>query len=97
MKNLAKLFFVVAALFASFACATDATEDLGVNVGGVTEITLSLEESRTQLGEKAGESYPLYWSNGDKISVNGVESNAITVGENATVASFTVPGTLATP
>ena len=97
MKNLAKLFFVVAALFVGFACATDATEDLGVNVGGVTEITLSLEESRTQLGEKAGESYPLYWSNGDKISVNGVESNAITVGENATVASFTVPGTLATP
>ena len=97
MKNLAKLFFVVAALFVGFACATDATEDLGVNVGGVTEITLSLEESRTQLGEKAGESYPLYWSSGDKISVNGVESNAITVGENATVASFTVPGTLATP
>ena len=97
MKNLAKLFFVVAAMFVGFACATDATEDLGVNVGGVTEITLSLEESRTQLGEKAGESYPLYWSNGDKISVNGVESNAITVGENATVASFTVPGTLATP
>ena len=97
MKNLAKLFFVVAAMFASFACATDATEDLGVGAAGVTEITISLEESRTQLGEKAGESYPLYWSNGDKISVNGVESNAITVGENATVASFTVPGTLATP
>ena len=97
MKNLAKPFFVVAALFVGFACATDATEDLGVNVGGITEITISLEESRTQLGEKAGESYPLYWSNGDKISVNGVESNAITVGENATVASFTVPGTLATP
>ena len=97
MKKLTKIFFAVAALFVGFACATDATEDLGVNVGGVTEITISLEESRTQLGEKAGESYPLYWSSGDKISVNGVESNEITVGENATVASFTIPTTLATP
>ena len=77
MKNLTKIFFAVAALVA-VSCTTDVTENLGVEVGqGVTEITLSLEESRTQLGEKAGESFPLYWSTGDKISVNGVESNAL--------------------
>ena len=99
MKNLTKLFFAVAILFAGVACTTDVTDDLGVQVNGVgqTEIVLSLEESRTQLGAEAEGSYPLYWSNGDKISVNGVESNAITVGDKATVASFTVPGTLATP
>ena len=97
MKNLTKIFFAVAALVA-VSCTTDVTEDLGVEVGqGVTEITLSLEESRTQLGEKAGESYPLYWSTGDKISVNGVESNPITVGDKATAASFTIPATLDAP
>ena len=97
MKKLAKLFFVVAAMFASYACATDATEDLGVKLGGQTEITISLEESRTQLGEKAGDSFPLYWSNGDKISANGFESNAISVGEGVTAASFTIPAALEAP
>ena len=97
MKNLTKIFLVVALLFAGFACTTDVTEDLGVNVEGQTKIVLSLEESRTQLGEKAGSTYPLYWSEGDKISVNGVESNAAVIGGNGSVATFAFSGTLTTP
>ena len=100
MKNFTKIFMAVAFLFASFACTTDVTEDLSVQAGngaGQTEILLSLEESRTQLGEKAGEVYPLYWSNGDKISVNGTESNALSVSGNSSVAAFTIPGTLTAP
>ena len=97
MKNLTRIFLAVAVLFSSFACTTDVTEDLGVGVEGQTKIVLSLEESRTQLGEKAGEVYPLYWSNGDKISVNGVESAGVEVGANSAVATFTLPGTLTTP
>ena len=50
MKNLTKIFVAVAALFVGFACTTDVTEDLGVNLGGQTTLTISLEESRTQLG-----------------------------------------------
>ena len=95
MKNLTKIFMVVAALVA-VSCTTDVTEDLGVAVGGQTEFVLSLEESRTQLGEKAGEVYPLYWSEGDKISVNGIESNALASG-NSAVATFTVSGVVNTP
>ena len=100
MKNLTKFFLAIAVLFAGFACTTDATEDLGIEVNqskGTTEITLSLEESRTQLGEKADNTFPLYWSNGDKISVNGVESNTITVGEKVATASFTIPAALEAP
>ena len=97
MKNLSKIFLAVAVACASFACTTDTTEDLGVAVGGQTQITISLEESRTQLGTEADGVYPLYWSNGDKISVNGVESNEISVGEKASVASFTIPATLSAP
>ena len=96
MKNLTKMFWAVAALFAGVACTTDATEDLGVAVDGQTKFVLSLEESRTQLGDKAGEVYPLYWSAGDKISVNGVESAPLASG-NSAVATFTVSGALATP
>ena len=97
MKNLTKLFVAVAVLAASFACTTDATNDLGVAVGDQTTITLSLEESRTQLGEKTGTIYPLYWSEGDKISVNGVESDALSISGNATTASFTIPAKLSAP
>ena len=99
MKKISKIVLAVVALFA-YSCALDTTEDLGINVGGAdqTTITLSLEESRTQLGEKAGDLYPLQWSEGDKISVNGVESNALSAGEaGETAATFSVAGTLAKP
>ena len=97
MKNLTKIFVAVVAGMFAFSCVTDATEDLGVKLGGQTEITLSLEESRTQLGEKAGDLYPLYWSEGDKISVNGVESAEAAISSNQAVATFTIDGTVAAP
>ena len=98
MKTLSKLFVAMVALFA-YACATDATEDLGVKLdGGQTEITLSLEESRTQLGEKVEGVYPLYWSEGDAIAVNGVPSEPLTkAADGASAATFVVNGEVAYP
>ena len=74
MRRIQKIFTAVVFGAFAFSCATDTTEDLGVQVNGgqTTEITLSLEESRTQLGEKADGVYPLYWSEGDAISANGL-------------------------
>ena len=45
MRTLAKLFLAVAVGMFALSCVTDATEDLGVQVGGgqVTEISLSLD------------------------------------------------------
>ena len=100
MRNFTKILMAVVAMVA-VSCTTDTTQDLGVdlgNNGGLTEITLSLEASRTQLGEKAGDLYPLQWSEGDKISVNGVESNALSTDEDGkTAATFSVAGELKTP
>ena len=96
MKNLTKIFVAVAALFA-FSCVTDATEDLGVKVGGQTTLTVSLEESRTQLGAEVDGFYPVTWSEGDVISINGVKSSSIAVDSNAAVATFTFEGTLSYP
>ena len=100
MKTITRFLLAVVAMVA-ISCTTDTTQDLGVglgNNGGLTEITLSLEASRTQLGEKAGDLYPLQWSEGDKISVNGVESNALSTDEaGKTVATFSVAGTPAKP
>ena len=98
MKTLTKLFLAVVALFA-YSCVTDTTEDLGVKLGGqTTEITLSLEESRTQLGEKVDGLYPLFWSEGDKISVNGIASAELSAQQaGSSKATFSVDGTLSSP
>ena len=75
MKNLMKILIAVVAGAFALSCVTDTTEELGVKVegqGGVQEVAISLEQSRTQLGEKADGIYPLYWSEGDAIAINGV-------------------------
>jgi hypothetical protein len=93
MRKLTK-FFIAVVLLGAYACTTDTTGDLGVNhEQDLTTITISLEESRTQLGEEADGIYPLTWSEGDQISVNGLPSNALTANEaGKRGAVFTVPG-----
>ncbi len=95
MRKLVRIFMTVVAGMMAFSCATDTTDDLGVNLGKgqKTVISVSLEESRTYLGTLADGKYPMYWSADDKISVNGVESEPAVISEaNGAVASFTVNG-----
>ena len=100
MKNLAKFFVAVAALFVGVSCVNDTTEDLTQQAAGngKTVITVSTGDTKTSLGEKDGDSYPVYWSEGDKIALNGVASNPLEgVDENATTATFTWNGTFDKP
>ena len=101
MKKFTRIFFAVAALAVGFVgCTTDTTEDLGVQLGngaGQTTLTLSLEESRTQLGTAVAGLYPVTWSEDDAISVNGVTSSKIEISENKSVATFTFNEVLAYP
>ena len=88
-----KIFIGLTSILATISCITYTTEDVRLNEqqSFVTEssITLSLESSRTQLGNKVGEGYPLYWSQGDKISANGVESaEAVIDTEDPSSATF---------
>ena len=83
MKNLTKIFMAVVAGMFAFSCVTDTTEDLGVQLGGAhkgqTTLSISMAEvTKTHLGEKVGELYPLLWSEGDAIAVNGVVSTPLT-------------------
>ena len=97
MKNLAKIFMAVVAGVLAFSCVTDTTEDLGVNLGEgqTTTLTLSLDESRTYIGEENGNEYPMYWSEGDQITVNGHTSLALTAEDiNGNSATFTIPAVL---
>ena len=91
MKNFTKIFFAVVVSLFAFSCVQDTTEDLGVNIegqGGVYELAVSLEQSRTQLGEKVEGLYPLYWSEGDAIAVNGNVSAPLAA-ENAGTSNAT--------
>ena len=97
MKSLTKLIVAVAVLLAGFACTTDATDDLGAKVGGQTEITLSLEESRTHLGAEVDGIYPVSWCDGDAISINGIKSQSITIANEGKVATFAFNGVLNYP
>ena len=87
MKSLMRIFMAVAAGMLAFSCVTDTAEELGVKVegqSGIHEVSISLEASRTQLGERNDEGkYPLYWSEGDAIAINGVASNPLTSGDTA--------------
>jgi hypothetical protein len=88
MKHLSKILLAVVALFA-YSCVTDTTEDLGVTLGNEvqTSLTISLEGTKTHIGEKSGENYPLYWSEGDKIAINGVASEALTAEADGNVTA----------
>ena len=89
MKNLTKIFLAVAVAMLAFSCVTDTTEDLGIAHEGKAVVVASLEQARTQLGEKADGHYPLYWSEGDAIAVNGIASTTLQgVSANTTNATF---------
>ncbi len=75
------------------ACQTDATTDNAIGIGNGEEgttLAVSLAETRTALGGKVGTSYPVYWSEGDKLVVNGYLSDKVQINEdNRASALFT--------
>ena len=90
MRRFSLLIVAAAALL--LGCQIDPSNEVGV--GETTSaITISLENSRTALGDKGADGqYPLYWSEGDCIVVNGVKSNPASISSSdAKVASFTLP------
>ena len=99
MKNLNKFLILAVALFA-YSCANDNIEESSIKLDdqSVTSLLISLEQTKTHIGEKSGESYPLYWSEGDKIAINGVASEPLTEeADGKAVAQFTLNGTLTYP
>ena len=87
MKKL--LLLLAVAGFFAVGCQNDNTSDNAVNVGDGATLTISLPQTRTSLGRKVGDTYPVYWSEGDKIVVNGTLSEEVKINpEDKTLASF---------
>ena len=83
---------------ALWGCQTDPTTTNPIGGGNETTISISLEQTRTVLGEKQGDVYPLYWSEGDRIAINGVVSDEAAIdATNKRVAKFEVGSVLEKP
>ena len=84
-----KRIFLLFASIALLGCQNELTIDSPILGEGATALTISLPETRTSLGAKMGVTYPVYWSEGDCIVINGVESQPAQIdAENSTRAIF---------
>ena len=62
------------------------------------EVQPAAASTRTSLGALEGGSHKVYWSNGDKIAVNGAESDALAdLAANTEMTGFTFGSILSTP
>ena len=96
MKKLILLFASVVLLVTG--CQTDNTTDKTTGDTSSHTFTISLQQTRTSLGDKEGKIYPVYWSAEDQIVVNGIPSKSISIDENnASKATFTVSPTPTSP
>ena len=61
-------------------------------IGGndeLSQLTITLPETKTALGEKVNDVYRVYWSEGDCLGVNGVQSQEAVINEeNRNIATF---------
>lgn len=96
MKKILHILSVAIVAILMVGCQTDTTCDL--QKAGTTTLSVSIAQTRTALGEKSGTTYPVYWSKGDCIAVNGVKSNAVAINaDDRTRATFVVNEVLKHP
>lgn len=95
MKKKLSLIFLAAVALACRQVSPEVVPDPGTEPA-LPPVTLELSSSfasKTTLGTLTGDVYPVYWSNGDRICVNGVKSSTLYgLPEKTVNARFTVEG-----
>ena len=99
-----RVFFLLAAMGLLASCSKELVEvsDEPVSDANVTTyVTVGLSaDTKTVMdeGKDAQNHHKQYWSNGDKININGTASAALAdVAEKAQIATFSFTGSLSTP
>lgn len=78
---------ISAALLSMSACTESISE---LESGTVFQAVSESPSTKTELGEKTDGKYPVLWSEGDRIAVNGVVSRPLSAEEaGANFATFT--------
>ena len=89
------VLITLSALLALVSCTKEQAMPEDVIKGTVT-FKASIVETKTHLGDKEGTSWPNYWSEGDYICVNGVNSTPLDASfDGSATAQFTVEGVAA--
>ena len=87
-----KIFFAIVSTLLVAGCAKEnLVEPMGPQ-NGVTVLTAGIPTKTVLQNDQK-----VLWTNGDKINVNSIESNALELEEAATTAAFTIPGVLDNP
>ena len=87
MKKIYSIVIVLLCGLAMLGCQADNTTDIAA--GEHFQLTISLPETKTTLGEKVNGIYRVNWSEGDCIGVNGVQSQEAEINaEDMSCATF---------
>ena len=79
-----------ALLLSAFACSREELDVPSDKPVAKTEFRLGIADFKTSLGASESGSRKVYWSTGDQVRINGIESDALTeVGEAVSSAVFT--------
>ena len=81
-KSLAALSLMIFA-----GCVNEMTDDV-VNTTEKTQVTIGFAETKTSLGDLENGTRKVYWSEGNKIAVNGVESSSVVLSDDKRSATF---------
>ena len=81
-KSLAALALIVFS-----GCVNEMTNEV-VNPAVKTEVTIGFAETKTYLGDLENGTRKVYWSDDNKISVNGVASSSVVLSEDKRSATF---------
>lgn len=98
MKTLKYIIPVCCVALASCSEANPDKAESEIPSDGGTVLTAVIgTDTRTMLGDKVGKEYPILWTEGDKINVNGESSSDTVIKEGSKQASFTFGKEMSAP
>ena len=98
MKTLKYIIPVCCVALASCSEANPDKAESEIPSDGGTVLTAVIgTDTRTMLGDKVGKEYPILWTVGDKINVNGESSSDAVIKEGSKQASFTFGKEMSAP
>ena len=91
MKKILFPIAIVATLFVAGCAKENLVEPMGPQ-NGVTVLTAGIPTKTVLLNDQK-----VLWTSGDKLNVNGFESDALELDEPAATATFTIQGVISNP
>lgn len=89
---------ILLCLLIGVGCQTDNISDREIENQNATTLVISTSNTRTYIGEKSGDTYPVYWSEDDCIVANGnISEKAVINVQDPTTAQFTIKADLDYP